>query len=121
MHLQGPLLPLATAPEGSKTFFFGSKASVDIQEYRSLAGVEITQVWFDIEPTFPCWALMVGNKAAILVTLEQDVDEELRSGQSMDGEEKRWVRVGMSDSMYGFEEWWKVAERDKWIKEITIV
>ena len=64
---------------------------------------------------------MVGTKSAILVTPEASADEDLLSGLELDEYEERWVRVGTSDAMYGFEKWWESADKAEWIKEITIV
>lgn len=58
---------------------------------------------------------------AILVAPEQTVKEDLRSGLLLADGKERWIRVGMSDTMYGFEAWWEGAEKAEWLREITII
>lgn len=94
---------------------------MDIAEYHIGYGHEIEKVFFDIKPVFPCWVLMVGLRSALLVVPEKEADDELRSGLEVRDNEARWVRVGVSDSMYGFERWWEGVKQCEWVKEVTIV
>ncbi|KAK5175898.1 uncharacterized protein LTR77_001038 [Saxophila tyrrhenica] len=118
LTIRGMLLPLTKPPAGTKTFFFGSKVCVDIPEYH-FGGSEIENVFLDIKPVFPCWALMVGLKSAILVVPEEDADEDLRFG--LEHHEGTWIRVGASHAMYGFEKFFTKADKSRWVREITIV
>ena len=111
---QAPLIPLKEAPEGSKTFFHGSKASTDIPFFVEMTGRQIENVFWDTEPVLPCWALFLDTVSALLVVpccTAKDSDE-------------KWKRVGSSDAIYGFKTFWKMtnqAGQMQWIKTITVV
>ena len=102
------------APEGSKTFFRGSKASIDVASYAAPSGREMENVFWDTEPVFPCWALFITTTCALLVAPCKS------DGIAAD----TWERVGSSDAMYGFETFWEAldhTERGRWMRTVRIV
>lgn len=116
---QGPLIPIKAPPEGRKTFFFGSKVSVDLPNYAR----DIEQVFFDIKPVFPCSALVIGNTTALLVVPLRDAVDDVRpaAGEGEDHFGDAYVRIGISDSMYGLEKMWEVVDRERFVTTVTII
>ncbi|KAK3706626.1 hypothetical protein LTR37_012635 [Vermiconidia calcicola] len=112
--IRAPLVPPPEPPAFSKNFFFGSNVSIDIPEYRPPAGREIEQVHFDVEPVLPCWALLITTTHALLIVPNKRKRSFLPKSST-------WVRVGMSERLYGFGRFWQHANKEDWIKTVTIV
>jgi hypothetical protein len=103
-YITGPVLKIesaARAPEGSKTSFHGSKASIDIPSLAEMTGRQIENVFWDAEPVLPCWTLVIDTACALLVVPSSTKDEPSET----------WERVGLSDAKNGFKTFWEVADQ----------
>ena len=108
-HPLGTLVELTTPTPGVKTPIWGTGVHVKLPgRYATHGGAN---AYFDTEPTFPCWALLIHRRSALIL---RPKDNEL-------GDKMEWVRIGIARTFYSMTNFFDEGAAQAFITSVKIV